>query len=977
MSSKANPSQAYELLHPKLQRWVHSQGWDRLRDAQERTISAVLTDTSDVIVAAATAAGKTEAAFLPILSQLAFAADSAAAAPADPWAPHDPWDSPEVEPSSGIQVLYLSPLKALINDQHSRLDQMCESTEIPVHRWHGDVGSSLKKKVLKDPSGVLLITPESLEATFVTRGTQLGRLFAGIRYIVIDEMHSFLSSARGAQLQSLMNRMELVVRRPVQRIGLSATLGDLDAGREFLRPGRPNTVTVIDSSDDANAISMQLRGYTHSASARTADDDSEGDSRTAITDHLYKTLRGTNNLVFANSRANVEMFADRLRRLSESGHVPNEFWPHHGNLSREMREGTEAQLKDNTQPATAVCTSTLEMGIDIGAISSVAQVGAPPSVASLRQRLGRSGRRGEPSVLRIYITEQEIGEKSSVVDQLRCEAVRTTAIVDLMIERWLEPPDDPGYNFSTLIQQILSTIAQHGGAKADQLFRSLCGPGPFHLVDSRRFAALLRCMAAEDLVVQASDGLLLHGGEGERRVNHYDFYAAFQSAKEWRLVTGSKTLGTVDISHPLYTGVLLIFGGQRWQVVKVDTSSRTVELTRSRGGTPPSFGGGALPSVSDQVRKAMKGVYEDVSMRAWQNSATQELIAVARESFRRLGLNQTSAIADEFGVLLFPWMGDRALFTASMLLKSVGVDSEVDGPTLFVPDVSQDVLALAVTDLLEADQPHATELAAMVLNQESDKWDWVLDDELLAESAGARKLDVPGAWSLLNNVLPDLRSNTTINSPINIPFNELIEAEYSIVDLETTGLSPADGDRVVEIAIVRMSGSGTVVSEWTTLIDPDQDVGPSHIHEITNEDVAGAPKFEEIAGDFIEAIRGSILVAHNLQFDRNVLDAEFSNANMQLPPVPSLCTMILSQNIQPGTARRGLSDVSERAGIEIVHTHHALDDARATAELLISQLRLANEDGIRTLQDLGCDIDLTPIFPDLEPSGVTHHRSRT
>ena len=963
---------------------MHKQGWDKLRDVQERAIPPLSTSTNDVIVAAATAAGKTEAAFLPILSQLAFASDATTtSAPVDPWAAHDPWKEAEPVPSSGVQVLYLSPLKALINDQHSRLDQMCESSETPVHRWHGDVGSSKKKKVLKDPSGVLLMTPESLEAMFVTRGSQCQRIFAGIRFIVIDEMHSFLSSARGAQLQSLMHRVELVVRRPVQRVGLSATLGDLSAGCRFIRPARPETVVVIESNENANAISLQLRGYTHSVPDRAKaedndieDEDSKGDSRVAIAEHLFKTLGGDNNLIFANSKANVEMFADRLRRMSEGARVPNEFWPHHGNLSKEMREATEAQLKDSTQRASAVCTSTLEMGIDIGAIESVAQIGPPPSVASLRQRLGRSGRRGKPSVLRIYVGEDEINDKSSIVHQLRCRSVQTTAMVDLMLDKWLERPDDPGYNYSTLVQQVLSTIAQHGGAKADQLFGALCGPGPFHLVDKPRFASLLRCMAAEDLIMQASDGLLLHGGEGERQVNHYGFYAAFQSGNEWRLVSGSKTLGTVDISHPLYAGVLLIFGGRRWQVVTVDSSTRTVELAKSSGGSPPGFAGDDFPLVSDEVRSAMREVLKGSSMQAWQNAGAQELIAQGRETFGRLGLDDHLVVADESGVLLLPWMGDKAMFTASMMLKSAGIDSEVDNATLFVPGVTPNELASVISALVDAKPPEPEDLAHTILNQESDKWDWVLDEVLLAESAGAKKLDVAGACSLLSAVLPELVSDTVAGQTISMSSNELLEAEYSIVDLETTGLSPHDGDRVVEIAVVRVRGDGTSISEWTTLVNPGRGVGATHIHEITNDDVANAPAFEEIAGDFIDAIKGSVLVAHNLQFDRSMLDAEFADIGLALPQTPSLCTMLLSQNVQPGSARRYLGALSERAGIELVDSHHALDDAKATTELLLSQLQIATQEGIRALEDLGCDTSLQPQFPDLRASGKVHLRCR-
>ncbi len=247
--SRSDPdaSQAFGRLHPSLQRWVHEQGWTTLHDAQGRAIGPIADGDRDVIISAATAAGKTEAAFLPICSVLAKALDTAAGeASPDPWAGHDPWAPPSVPPPVGIEVLYLSPLKALINDQYDRLEQLCERAEIAVHRWHGDISSSAKRTTMSRPSGVLLITPESLEAQFVNRGTELPTVLAGLRYIVVDELHSFLATPRGAQLQSLMQRVELVVRRRVPRIGLSATLGDMDAATAFLRPTAPSDVVVIE-----------------------------------------------------------------------------------------------------------------------------------------------------------------------------------------------------------------------------------------------------------------------------------------------------------------------------------------------------------------------------------------------------------------------------------------------------------------------------------------------------------------------------------------------------------------------------------------------------------------------------------------------------------------------------------------------------------------------------------------------------------
>jgi ATP-dependent helicase Lhr and Lhr-like helicase len=604
-AATAEASSAFTRLNPKIQRWIWEQNWTELRDAQERAIDPVLAGNRDLIISAATAAGKTEAAFLPICSALLDTREQDGVA--GPLGDYGDGDA-AASSRSGVLALYVSPLKALINDQYGRLDALGEHLDVPVHRWHGDVAGSRKARVLREPNGLLLITPESLEALFVIHGTRMADLFDGLRYVVIDEMHSFLGTERGAQLQSLLHRVDLAARRRVPRIGLSATLGDMPSAANFLRPGRGERVTVIVSADDRHELRLQLRGYEAKPADLTAsqaeaaesrgedvevEDVTEGD-RLAIAEHLFTTLRGNDNLIFANSRRDVEIYADLLTRRCDAAQVSNEFVPHHGSLSKDMREHAEARLKDRDVPVTAVCTSTLEMGIDIGSVASIAQIGAPRTVASLRQRLGRSGRRGDtPATLRLYVTEEQVTPQTTPPDALRAELVQSIAMVNLLLARWNEAPDAGGLHLSTLTQQLLSLIAQHGGVTPLEAFRTLCQQGPFIRVTPDVFKLLLRALAREevDLLSQGSDGLLLLGVAGERVVNHYSFYAAFRSPSEYRLVANGRTLGTLPVDYPLMPGSLLIFGGRRWKVLAVDSYAKVVELVRSSGGRPPQFAG--------------------------------------------------------------------------------------------------------------------------------------------------------------------------------------------------------------------------------------------------------------------------------------------------------------------------------------------------------------------------------------------------
>jgi ATP-dependent Lhr-like helicase len=723
-------SAAFELLDPRLQRWVYDEGWQSLRAVQEKAIPLLIDASHDVILSATTASGKTEAAFLPILSNLVM----------------------NPERALGAQVLCVSPLKALIDDQFFRLEDLCAPADVAVHRWHGDVTATAKTRFTTHPSGVLVITPESLEALFVLRGDALASMFAGLRYVVVDELHAFVGTQRGAQLQSLLHRLDLVLGRSPVRVGLSATIGNVGVATAFLRPSAPETVKIVDCSDEPFDVRLQVRGYVNHRPAATGGAEAPtGDAIFAVTDDLYRTLRGSNNLVFANARARVEQIADILTQRSAREHLPNEFWPHHGNLSREVRDDAESRLRDAHAPATVICTSTLELGIDIGAVSSVAQVGAPPSVAVLRQRTGRSGRRGEPAVLRLYSTVDELTSSSDIVDELRWPLVQSIAMVNLMLNRWLDSPTHPSLNLSTLVQQTMSVLVQHGGARADQLHRILCGPGPFGDVGVADYARLLRAMAGQDLITQEPTGLLLVAGKGERMASHFSFYAVFESPKEWRVTTGGRTLGTLSPLHPPTVGDFLIFAGRRWSIDAVDADAEVIDVTPAPAGKLPTFDAGPIP-MSNAARDAMVAAYEGADEPPWLDSTARQLICEARAAWRRADLSRNTVLGSGAPTIVLPWVGDQALDTARLILQSHDIVAELVGPALYVKAASPGNLAAVASRVLAGEHPDALELAALMGRYKLDKWDWVLDDDLLIRANAARCIDMDGALTVFRRI---------------------------------------------------------------------------------------------------------------------------------------------------------------------------------------------------------------------------------
>jgi ATP-dependent helicase Lhr and Lhr-like helicase len=719
----AAASQAFDLLTEPVRRWVYDQGWLTLRDAQEVAIPVLLARAEDVIIAAATASGKTEAAFLPICSRL----DS------------DPARVP------GARVLYVAPLKTLINDQYDRLSGLCERLEIPVHRWHGDVPASKRSAFLKRPDGIVLITPESLEALFVVRGSAVASLLTPLQYVVVDELHAFLGTERGAQLGSLLRRVELAIRRRVPRVGLSATLGDMSLAADALRPGEPQNVRCIVSGAGGQELSVQVRGYLAMPPANGQSDDWALDQR-QIADDLLRVLRGKTNLAFANSRAGVELCAAQLRDMCEAAGLPNEFFPHHGNLSRELREDVEAALKNHGRPATAVATTTLEMGIDIGSVHSVAQLGAPPSVAALRQRLGRSGRRGEPAILRIYVTEPSADSRTSLADELRAELLQAIAMLELLLAGWCEPPDQGALHLSTLIQQLLSAIAQHGGMTAAAAFRALCAPGsPFAAVTQAQFGSLLRGLGAREVLIQASDGTLLLGPLGERTVNHYSFYAAFTAAEEYRLFTSGRPLGTMPADLTLYAGVLLIFAGRRWKVTSVDHDHKIIEVVPAPGGRPPRFSGG-IAGVHDRVRAEMRSVLAADHVQSYLSVTAVGLLSEARAAYARYRLADRSVLQAGPHTLLLPWAGSRSVATLTAQLSALGLDASNDGLVIHVASIAADRAREYLQSLAAAGPADAVALAATVANKATAKYDEWIDDDLLAVDYARRALDTDGAW---------------------------------------------------------------------------------------------------------------------------------------------------------------------------------------------------------------------------------------
>ncbi|CAK8720313.1 DEAD-box ATP-dependent RNA helicase CshB [Candidatus Electrothrix laxa] len=742
-----NPFYCLEL---PVQKWVYKQQWNDLRDIQKDAIPIILQQKSDVIISASTAAGKTEAAFLPACSAIA-------------------------DQRKGIGILYISPLKALINDQYRRLESLCDLLQLPLTPWHGDITQSIKRKCKLNPAGILLITPESLEAMMIRESGWLASVSNSLKYIIIDEYHAFLGSERGCQLQSLMHRLEQLRQKDgfIPRIALSATLGNMEQVRTSLRPRAQIPCELIQGKTSHGCLGLQVRGYYDLKPSVLKNKKTEnhtvkstGDER--IAQDLYKILRGDSHLVFANSRGRTEKFSALLTDICKKNIVPNEFFPHHGSLSKELRTELERRLQKEHLPTTAICTMTLELGIDIGKVNSVAQVTAPHSVASLRQRLGRSGRRDNSAILRMFILENELDRNSHLSDLLRLQLLQSIAIVRLLLKKWYEPANTRQLHLSTLLHQILSVITQWGGVRVEQLWHLLCVTGPFSHVSIDCFKRLLRQMGEEKLLFQLTDGQLVLGENGERLTGHYSFYAVFNTPEEYRVEHDGKTLGSLPIEYPVVIDQNIIFGGRRWRVSQVDSEKKVIRVSKAKGGQPPLFSGGGM-YIHDEVRKEMFKIYSNGEYQIakgntridYLDSKAKKLFQEGREFFKNSGLDKSPFFAHGDTLYVLPWLGDKIANTLFTILVGQGFRVTNSSGIIEIQGTNIKEISSVFNEILEAPQQDAEKLAKLVVEKRTEKFDQFLSEELLCETYAAKVFDMDGAYQWMRQVVADdVQTNT-------------------------------------------------------------------------------------------------------------------------------------------------------------------------------------------------------------------------
>jgi len=716
-----NGQQAFDRLAPFVRAFVYQQGWQELRDLQVEAIAAILDGAGDVLITTGTASGKTEAAFLPILSRLA------------------------QEPAAGVQAVYVGPLKALINDQFRRLEPLCEQGGIAVHRWHGDVGAGQKSDLLERPGGVLQITPESIESLLINQSGSLRRLFGGLRFIVIDEVHSFLESDRGVQLRSQMERLSAYAARRPRRVGLSATVGDVAAACAWLG----GKVRVISPPVATPPIRLSHMHFVVDG----------GDLPETLLQDLYVLTRNRKTLIFCNSRRHVEQITTQLNQRCRREQLAERYLPHHGSISKEQREEAEECMRSDDRPHSVVCTNTLEMGIDIGQLELTAQVDSTHSVMSFVQRLGRTGRKaGAARCMQIYTSETPGDPDGVFYRRLPFSLLKALAVVDLFAAGWAEPPLAQVRPYHVLYQQLLSRLIETNGAAPDRLVADFFRSPAFAGIEPDDYAVLLRHLAAGDQIEQLATGELIVGLAGEQVARRRDFYAVFATPPEWSVLCAGRIVGRISPAADLTVGHSLLLSGQVWRVCDLLAEQRQVLVQPGGDARKVMFAGGGAPEMHDGVARRVLALLGESRVPDYLDESAAARLTASRRLFAALGLDACRVVAGEEEWTLLPWVGTRTARTLQLLLRHAGYEAAF--PTGLFPwvlNVSRQHSEQTWPELLDELGEMAARLpdgAALLQDVpetllRSHKFDEYLPLDLVRKRAAGEWIDWPGLLACL------------------------------------------------------------------------------------------------------------------------------------------------------------------------------------------------------------------------------------
>lgn len=678
-------------------------GWTSLRPVQELAGEAIL-DGKNAVVLAPTAGGKTEAAMFPAIANLVERA------------------------VDGVGVIYVAPIKALLNNQEDRLGTYTEMVGLRRFVWHGDVTEGDKRAFVKEPPELLMTTPESLEVMLLSSRVPADKVFADLRMVVIDEVHAVAGTERGAHLMSVLERLRRCTPNDIQRVGLSATVGNPQQILEWLQgtSGREGVVVDPPKVPAKRDLRISLHQSVVDLAAEAA--------RQAL---------GSKSLFFCQSRALTESVAERMRGQG------TEVFVHHGSVSKEERYAAEAQFAHGSN-ACIVCTSTLELGIDVGDLDLVFQANAPSSVSSFMQRMGRTGRRPGQTANTAFLCEDE-------------EALlQAVALVELARSGWVEPVLVNRRCWPVLVHQLFALTLQFGAISAERCWEQLHLVPDFAGIERAEFDRMVAHMLRTEFLFE-SGGLLSIGTKAERvfgRRNFMELYAVFSSPVLYRVQTaagrelGSLEQGFVDRLVEEMSAFLL--AGRGWLVEHVNHADKLVRVREAPRGQKPAWGGFIPALLGFELCQRMKQVLTAGDVVPYVDTAGMHALQARREELGD-ALRRPLALQDDGGVVRWwTFAGGKINHTLKYALEvSQGWKVVADNFELRItgPGVSDGTLRAAVADMAGSEfweRPETRQaLLAKLPAYRLSKFQEALPEAFALEMVGRYLLDIESAQRFL------------------------------------------------------------------------------------------------------------------------------------------------------------------------------------------------------------------------------------
>lgn len=731
---KLKQSDIINLIHPGLQKIIQDKGWKTgLTDIQIEAIPVIISG-EDCIIEAPTAGGKTEAVLFPTLTRAA------------------------KEKVNSVQVLYLAPLRALLNDIEIRATEYSSVCGLHSFKWHGDVSQREKIKTFRNPSQVLLTTPESLEAILL-RKAEWQQFFSDLQTIIIDEAHNFAGVDRGSHLVSLLERLESKINHKPQRIAVTATIGNPQEMLQWLAGTHRKTgKRIFVDSSIMGEKNFEIQYFLNENSVVGQEIPASYKRLNA----LYKTLPNKKSIIFGSSRTNCESVASAIIQFSsiKKRSIPVKVRTHHSSVSKYYREEAENRIKIKNDLESGIdgiiSTSTLELGIDIGELDQVIQLDSLSSSSSFLQRVGRTGRReGKPQFFRGLVLKED-------------DLVLLSAVVSLGLKNISENLKFPRKAFHILAHQLICLSLQNNGISPDLAWKVLSGAYCFSKINKVQFQELISNMISSDFFRDV-DGELVVGEETEKYflgANWQKLFAVFDTGPLYEVYNGKKHVGNLDSAfvESLDIPFLFVLGGLEWEAYKVKIDTHQVFARKTEAGNAPrwvTFYGFDVPY--EVAKEAGRILFSD-NIPSFLDDNAKSCFKSAQHKIKNLNWNECTwvAVVYDFEIEIWTFAGDKINRTLAKLINSFGLGkSSSNYKYLTIKSFNsseklnwKDIIDF-ISELKNIDSKESNKFMKKVKEDMTlfcfSKFAKCLPDQLLAESLSERSFDFHGLVSEIKN----------------------------------------------------------------------------------------------------------------------------------------------------------------------------------------------------------------------------------